>query len=333
MFLTGRWWQIVTTGLLISLLLSGCAGQKVEQLHVKELTEAVHQDELDQFLKIVDRLQGKKLPAFDSPLTPPTRWTLGQEKSIERIAAEKIDQLEQKWSPGYLSQYFNRNPRLRWALASAEMSPEVFSGMVLVVGVGLSKSSLPPETDIELLLKRSTDGVQKLREDRRSMAMLDPDEQYQVAQQSLWISLQDLMIHLPMIPDDSLQLIKQNRERLVKVFPPEFSENLLTHYDKILNSSGLPFEDLPETGITDIVSWNPPVISRIITGKETENNRYESSDDAFTPPEHLFSSNPRDLLDATQKVERAEAEDGTNSASNSPGKKDSALRPGSTKIE
>lgn len=331
MILTGRWCELAAGALLASVLLSGCAGQQVEQLHVKELTEAIRQDELDQFLQIVDRLQGKKLPSFDSPLTPPTRWTLGQEKSIERIAAEKIDQLEQKWSPGYLVQYFNRNPRLRWALASAEMSPEVFSGMVLTVGVALSKSSLPPETDIEALLKRSTDGVQKLRGDRRSMAMLAPDEQYQIAQQSLWISLQDLMTHLPMIPDDSLQLIQQHRERLEKVFPPEFSENPLKHYDKILNSSGLPFEDLPETGITDVVSWNPPVMSRIITGKEVENNRFDSSDDAFTPPEHLFSSNPGDLL-GSPKGERAETEEGTNSASKNPGK-ESALRPGSTQVE
>jgi len=318
---------------LAATLLAGCAGQQEQQLHVKELTEAVTPAELEQLLKIIDRLPGKKLPAFDSPLTPPTRWALGQEKSIERIAAEKLDQLEQRWEPSSLVQYFNRNPRLRWALASAEMSPEVFSGLVMTVGVALAKSSLPPDTEIEVILKRANEGARVLHEDRRSLAILPPDEQYQIAQQSLWIPLFDVMKHLPMIPEDSLQLVEQQRERLVKAFPPEFSENLLIHYEKILNSSGLPFEDMPETMITDVVTWNPDIASRAISGKTTETEGHDTSDEAFTPPEHLFSSSPNQIPgEPTEEIERAEAVEGTNSAANEP-RKESAELPGEAVVK
>lgn len=272
------------------LLFVGCSGQRQQNFHAKELTEELTLDEINLFLKIVARLPGKKLPLFDSPLAPPARWALGQEKSIDSIAGEKTAQLEQRWSPAYLVQFFNRNPRLRWALASAETSPEVFSGIVLSVGVALAKSSLPPELELEILIKRARASVQVLNEDRRSLAVLAPDEQYQIAQQSLWIPLQDVLTHLPMIPEETLQLVKQNRERLERAFPPEFSENFLIHYDKILNSSGLPFEDLPETGITDLVSWDPEVTYRSDTGEVTRNDRLESADEAFTPPEHLFGS-------------------------------------------
>ena len=61
MILTCRWWQIAATAVLVSILLSGCAGQQVEQLHVKELTEAIRQDELDQFLQIVCNCRWAKL--------------------------------------------------------------------------------------------------------------------------------------------------------------------------------------------------------------------------------------------------------------------------------
>ncbi|MCA9095358.1 MAG: hypothetical protein KDA68_17885 [Planctomycetaceae bacterium] len=324
----------ITLGVcLAATLLAGCAGQQEQQLHVKELTEAVTPDELDQLLKIIDRLPGKKLPAFDSPLAPPTRWALGQEKSIERIAAEKFDQLEQRWEPSSLVQYFNRNPRLRWALASAEMSPEVFSGLVMTVGVTLAKSSLPSDTEIEVILKRATEGAQVLHEDRRSLAVLPPDEQYQIAQQSLWIPLLDVMTHFPMVPEDSMQVVEQQRERLVKAFPPEFSENLLIHYDKILNSSGLPFEDLPETMITDVVTWNPDISSKTISGKSIEVEGHDTSDEAFTPPEHLFSSSPSPIPgEPTEEIERAEAGEGTNSAARDP-RKDSAALPGDAVVK
>ena len=316
------WWccyVCITAGLV------GCGGHQEHHEHVKELTEEVTPSELEQLLAIIDRLPGGKLPTFDSPMSPPTRWALGQEKSIERIAGEKLDQLEERWTPGYVSQTFVRNPRLRWAMASAEMSPENFSALILSVGVALSKSSVPPETDLGNLLKRAREGAQKLNEDRRSMATLASDEQYQIVQQSLWIPLLDLMTHYPMVSDGTLQLVKQHRARLEKAFPPEFTENPLPYYDKILNNSGLPFEDLPETGITDLTAWDPESTARANSGEATENDRYESSDEAFTPPEHLFSSQPEET--GGSGVDRAETPAPSGSAT-APNGRESAKNPG-----
>ena len=309
--------RCLLAALSVSVLLSGCGGHVEVGVHVKELSEEVTSEELERFLAIVDRLPGKKLPAFESPLTPPIRWEKGQEKSIERIATERIEQLESRWTSDFLTPFFVRNPKLRWAMASAEVTPEEFAGLALSFGTALSRSSLPTDADLSGLTKLTIEGVKKLKKDGRSLAMLPPDEQYRICQQSLWIPLQDVITHFAMVPESNLRLAQANRERLAKAFPPEFSENLLQHYEKILNNSGLPFEDLTETGITDLTAWNPTETSHTTEGSKQEQRQYEPSNESFTPPERLFGAEPKDSSSAGkgEGAESAELPAETESAS------------------
>ena len=64
------------------------------------------------------------------------------------------------------------------------------------------------------------------------------------------------MQQLRQVPRENRELVRQHRDRLKAVFPEEFRINPLKRFAKVLEDQGTPFEELPESGSDDHLTWS-----------------------------------------------------------------------------
>ncbi|MFO1022714.1 MAG: hypothetical protein U0903_18760 [Planctomycetales bacterium] len=285
----------------------GCASQEDDLVSIKQLSDAISVKELEWFCQIVDWLPSKKIPFFPSPLVPPEAWQHQDEKSIERLTQERVEELAKRWSVNQISSYLSRSRALRWALTRMESQVIVFAGLTVSLGAALCKASLPPEQKLLDLEKEARQHVDLLLEEKNSMkniAKFSQDNGYRIAHDALWIPLWDLMLHLNQVPNDNLQLVIKNRARLEPMFPDEFHENLLNRYSRVLKDTGLPFEDLPGQKIDDLDVWNPesPTYQERTAPKSLGGISPEDADQSLS---ELLKQTSKDLENAMKSDDKA----------------------------
>jgi truncated hemoglobin YjbI len=164
--------------------------------------------------------------------------------------------LEENWSINRLVEHWQRNRALRRALRRAEMTPEQFVAFAQVLTAALARGELGDDLDLDKVAARGELIVQRLSKDERVFSSLSDEGAHHVLQQAAWLPLLDTALHLRMIPNESRRLVAKHAERLRRIFPEEALRHPFEGMAQLLDESSLPFEELPESGSDDQITWS-----------------------------------------------------------------------------
>jgi len=237
---------------------SGCGGSGLEYREVKRIDEKVTQEELNGFLRVVQRLPDHKLPKLPAVFPPPPNWSRGRTLPVSQLVDEERDELANRWSVEWIARRLEKNHRLQYALRSERMTTEQFVGLMLTIGVTLSRNTLHEHQNLyKILVKGKAVIAQLKRDSRRRFAELKEQDRYTVLVRAIWISRVDRAARLKQVPPENLALVREHHERLAAIFPAEFTTNPFDSIVDRMESDGLPFEETGESGRDDRIAWRP----------------------------------------------------------------------------
>lgn len=236
-------------------LLSGCAEPELEYIEVKRLDEPVTAAELKSFLAVIQSLPGQKVPPLPVLYLPVANWSSTRTLPVRELVQEEIDAYSDRWNPHRLASQLPTLRPLQAALRRERLTQPQFVGLVLALGVALSAEQVPASQDLKAPLIQGREIVQELLRDPRVFSSLSEDAAHYVLQQATWVTVTERLQRLMSVPDANRELIRAHREPLTAALPAEFSQNPLAMFDRILQSTGLPFEEGPSSGLDDELTW------------------------------------------------------------------------------
>lgn len=242
--------------LSILLCLTSCQRATIEYREVKGIHEKVTESELKQFLRIVDSLPDKKLPVLPAVLRPLPSWSSERTLPVNELVNEEKKLLDQSWDVEYLAGQLKRNRALERALNREGMTTEQFVGLTLALGSAVSRSKIREDQDLDDIVKKGRQIVTQLGKDDRTFAKLSRDASYTALRRAGWLTRMDRAKRLQEVPPENIALVKNHADALAKVLPPYFLENPLDAVTDLLEERGMPFEELPGSGVDSEITWS-----------------------------------------------------------------------------
>lgn len=243
-------------GLIAVVAVVGCSGNQLEYVEVKDIDERLTSEELESFLRIVEALPDQKLPALPPVFAPPPEWAPSRTLPVNELLAEEQKAIDERWDVPRLAERLERNRRLGRLLEQEQLTTEQFVGLTLTIGLALSHGTLREEQDLADVLNHGREAIERLNRNTRSFATHPPEGRYHVLSQAAWVARVDRAKHLQLVPPENVELIAPHRETLARMFPPEYTTNPLDAIADPLEEWGTPFEELPESGHDDELTWD-----------------------------------------------------------------------------
>ena len=234
----------------------GCDGTAPQFTEFKRIDEQITESELQTFLRILQALPEKRLPALPSVFDTSAAWDCTRNQPINKLVDERESMLGERWSVRWLSDQLEADRTLDRLLRREKMTREQFVGFALAIGVAVSRSKLRETQDLSAILTRGVTVVEQLRRNPRPFSELTDEGMYHVLQQAVWISRVDRAKHLKLVPAENVALVGQYITELQEVLPDEFTTNPLDPLADRLDAHGVPFEEMAETGRDDAIQWN-----------------------------------------------------------------------------
>ena len=245
----------LTCILVLVWLPAGCGHAPEMSRDVKRLDEKVTKAELEKFLRIVERLPGKKIPEIPATLLPPPAWSQTRTLPVNDLVDEELAELESRWTVTEITHQMKADRPLNRALRSEHVTEEQFVGLLLAIGLALSREAVPVELDLNAMVERGEKVVHELRQFERPFGKLSADAAYAILQQAAWLTITDRAKRLTLVPPENQVLVREFKDRLVPMFPDEFKQNPLQRLAHILDNRGIPFTELPATGSDEFLPW------------------------------------------------------------------------------
>jgi len=176
--------------------LVGCNGGTPQFTEFKRIDERITESELQTFLRLLQMLPDKRLPALPSVFDTSAAWECTRNQPINTLANERETTLGDRWSVKWLSAQLEPDRTLDRLLRREDMTREQFVGLALAVGVAVSRSKLRETQELSAILARGVTLVEQLRRDNRPFSELTDEGMYHVLQQAVWISRVDRAKHL-----------------------------------------------------------------------------------------------------------------------------------------
>lgn len=223
---------------------------------VRRVDELLTESELRSFLKVAASLPDQKIPPLANIWLAPPTWN--SNRPIRYLVQQENKLLEEQISPNSLLPQLPKSRKFERALKEAQLTPEQFSGLLISFAVTLLRDEHTSAQELDRILDRGRLTLQRLTEDERVFSSLSDDGAHYLLQQASWITLCDRATRLQQVPDLNLELVRRHREELLAVLPESLLSDPLEPLRPLLNESGLPFEELPESGSDAQLSWVPP---------------------------------------------------------------------------
>jgi hypothetical protein len=240
-----------------ALLVAGCGSGQLDYIEVKDIDERLTEDEVRTFVRIVDALPDRRLPPLPPVLAHPPDWAPSRTLPVNELLAEEQKSIADRWDVARLAERLDRNRRLSRLLKQERLTREQFVGLALAIGLALSRGTLRSDQDLDELIDRGRDAVEVLSRNTRSFATHSPEGRYQVLSQAAWLARIDRAAHLRLVPAENVALVEKHRASLVPMFPAEYTTNPLDPLADPLEEWGTPFEELPDSGRDDELTWDP----------------------------------------------------------------------------
>lgn len=238
-------------------ILGGCAEEALDFTEVKRIDERVSESELRTFIRIVEGLPDKKLPALPPVFAPPPRWNRARTFPIKELVNEEKIRIDEHWTVDWLARQLPRSRMLEQRLRMERMTREQFVSLAVAIGVALSAATLREEQDLDLVIDRGERAIEKLRADNNPFNSLNEEGMHYVLQQAVWITRVDRAKHLRLVPPENVRLVTKYADVLRPMFPEQFTENPLDAVADLLEERGMPFEETPESGGDNQIEWDP----------------------------------------------------------------------------
>ena len=242
---------------ILCLALIGCDEPPLDYTEVKRIDEVVTDSELDAFLAIASKLPGGKLPPDFNPFLPPPDWSPDRTLPVFELVEDELKRQEARWSPERMARTLPDARQLERLLRRYRLTREQFTSLGLVLGTTFSSENLPPARNLGATLKQGEPILRQLRADRRLFATLSDDEAYQTLLKAGWISLFERVQRLQRVIPANRELVRRRRDELAAVLPVEFNRDPLANFAYLLDQTGLPFTEQPESGHDDDITWTP----------------------------------------------------------------------------
>lgn len=239
----------VITGLL------GCSEEKIPFTEVRRPDEKLTAREVQAVLEVMAALPNRKLPDVPSPWIAPPVWN--NNRPIKALVQFERQEIEAVFSPSRLAKKLPNTRRFEEALQKVQLTREQFAGILLSLGVALARADLPEDFDLDKITRAGESVLERLEQDDRVFTSLSDDGAYAVQQDAAWLPFVDRAVRLSQVPVENLALAKRNGEKLKAAIPETLWTNPLPPLLHLLNESGLPFEELSETGSDTQFFWKP----------------------------------------------------------------------------
>lgn len=238
--------------------LGGCEPESLGFTEVKRLHEVVTPGEWASFVRIVDRLPDRRVPAFPPVFLPVPQWDQHRSLPIRDLYAEELANREVAWDTARLAQMFERNKPLIRELRKEKLTTEQFAGLMLTLGAALSCNEVPEGIDLPNLAERARPFLNDLASDDKLFSTLSPETQHAVLQKAMWIARKIRADKLKQVPPENRALAKKHYEWLIQALPGEFLHNPVEEIQDLLEENGLPFEEMSESGSDEELAGSAP---------------------------------------------------------------------------
>lgn len=265
---------ISTTVLAMSttamLFLVGCAEEKIEFREIHQVDEVLSQSDLDRLYRIAEVLHDEKLPDLPSHFLNEPQWDQNRPASIATLAGEEFARLEATIQLPVFVASLRNNARLNFALKREKMTRAQFVGLVLSVGMAIHRSKLDVSRDLEEYLTVGRTEIQEVKQRNESYATLAIEERMNALEQATWITRVDRVERVSLVPDENVELVVAEYDKLRKIMPADFLVDPLQGINDPLIDFGVPFREIGTTGFDAEMSWRPEDERAIVDGKTAD---------------------------------------------------------------
>lgn len=230
-------------GVFLCLAVAGCADEDVAYGNPKQIEDRISADELDSFLRVVEILPDPKLAVFPQVFVAPPQWTTSRTLPVKDLVKEEEKLLQERSGSEALMKHMPHSRFVQRALRREKMSEEHFVALYVAIGMALSREQMPAEFDFEPTLARGSRVVIALKKDVSIFSSLKEDASYTVQEQAAWVSLLNRLQKLRQVPKANVELVGSRRQKLAELFPAEFLRNPLSEFAKVLQDTGVPFDE------------------------------------------------------------------------------------------
>ncbi len=233
----------------------GCSDGEPEFTEVKDLKDDLTIEELRTFFRIINALPEKKLPEMPSVFAPTPEWNRSRTLPVKELVNSEFESVVALWDVDSRAEKLEKNRQLARALRNEKMTSQQFIGLVLTIGTTLSRNTLHEDQSLDDVIERGEQEIAELRSDARTFSMLSEAGQYAVVEKATWITRTERARRLKLVPESNRRLVAKHAEKLSVVFPVWFIENPLDAVPDLRQEYGLPFEELPESGLDEHIEW------------------------------------------------------------------------------
>lgn len=255
------------------LSLSGCSETTLEYTEIKRPHEKITEEEFQTFLRIIDTLPDKKLPEFTPVYAPPPSWTDTRTLPVKDLVSEAEAELKDRWDVEWVSRQIKRDRNLQRTLRREKMTTDQFVGLFLAVGIAVNRNTIRENQDLNKIIQTGDENVKALKTITELYHKLNSENKHSLLKKAVWITRTDRARRLDEVPPENMEIAHAHQELLSQVFPSYFSRNPLDELTDRLDEFGIPFEEVAETGIDELRSWE----------KEKSIIGYDRPDSEFSP--------------------------------------------------
>jgi hypothetical protein len=248
-------WTVLAFALItIALSTAGCGGQAERYTEPRDIGDKITDSDLDGFLQVVDALPGKKLPEMPPLFKGPPSWDEQRTLPVNELMREENDDLEKQWNNDNFIRHLAKDRTLQKTLKQ-RMSLAQFVGLLKTIGIAMARNTLRSDQDLRRMIELGKKRLEALRSQTKRFNELKPDERHVVLTTAAWITRIDRARRLLEVPPENRAMARTNYERLMAIFPKDYTANPFDSIADPIEELGITFEELPQTGRDAEIDW------------------------------------------------------------------------------
>ncbi|WP_339742562.1 hypothetical protein [uncultured Rubinisphaera sp.] len=249
--------SIATIFMMSLALLAGCSEEEIVFNEVKHPHEMLKASEVSQFLKIVHGLPDHKLPPLPPLFTQAPEWEFDRELTVAGLVREVQKTNGRHWlSASVVSKLENHQP-LQKLLEEYQLSTPQFLGLAESVCMAAARTFYPEEDQLKQIIRDGRVKLDYLENQQDIFAALSEEDKYEIIHLATWIARVDRAERLAEVPIENIELIQRHWEVISPFLPQECQQDPMSDIVDTLQVYGMPFEELPGSGLDSELTWNP----------------------------------------------------------------------------
>ncbi len=238
-------------------LLAGCGKEEKVFHEVKHPRELLKASEVSQFLKIVNELPDHKLPSLPPLFTQAPEWESDRELTVAGLVREAQKSNGRHWLSDSVVSQLENDRHLQKLLEKHQLSTRQFLGLAESVCISAARTFYPHEEELKSIIREGQSLLSLLRNQQDVFANLPEEDQFEATHKGVWIARVDRAEDLADVPRENVELIQRHWDVISPFLPAECLQDPLSDIVDTLQVYGMPFEELPGTGLDSELIWTP----------------------------------------------------------------------------